>query len=247
MKKIISYLMICICCLSLCGCGNYPAMSDSDYDLVAEYAAGLLLEKSTTSGNRLMDVEDALQLLEQEKQEEVVEETVEETVIEPEEEKEEINKEEPTVIDKTESIVEVPAAPVNEAMGISALTVQFTGIEIKDSYPDGGSGFFALDAKEGNKLLVARVELINNTDSDVSVNMLENNVSFKVSLDGNGYKYAMSTLLLDDLSTYVGTIQPGKTVEVVLLSEWKESELSEMTNPYIYVKGAELSGSYPMQ
>ena len=59
MKKVISYLMIGICCFMLCGCTKYPNMKQEDYDLVAEYAAGLLLKYSETSDNRLMNIDEA--------------------------------------------------------------------------------------------------------------------------------------------------------------------------------------------
>ena len=59
MKKVISYLMIGICCFMLCGCTKYPNMKQEDYDLVAEYAAGLLLKYSESSDNRLMSIDEA--------------------------------------------------------------------------------------------------------------------------------------------------------------------------------------------
>ena len=76
---------------------------------------------------------------------------------------------------------------------------------------------------------------------------LENNVSFKVSLDGNGYQYALSTMLLDDISTYVGELAAGTSVELVLISEWKEEKISNITNPTVYIKNGELSGKYTVQ
>lgn len=243
MKKVISYLLLCICCFGLCGCTEYPNMSEADLDLVAEYAAGLLLQNSATAENRLMDVEEALLALEAEKEEEIPEEPAEEPVEEPEE----TTQPETPVIDKTEQIEETPIAPINDAMGVDLLTVQFNGYEIKDSYPDGSGAFFALDAGEGNKLLVVKLTLTNNTDSSVDINMLDNNVSYKVSLDGSGYKFALSTMLLDDLSTYVGTLGAGNTVELVLISEWKEEELANVSNPSLYIKNGERSGSYSIQ
>lgn len=243
MKKVISYLLICICCFSLCGCTPYPSMSDEDLDLVAEYAAGLLLKHSATAQNRLIDVEEALQVLEEEsKKEEPIEEPVDETEEKPEDP---IQPENP-VIDNAEQNEEVPLAPINDAMGVNSLNVQFNGYEIKDSYPDGSGAFFALDAGAGNKLLVVKLTLTNNTDNSVDINMLEQNVSFKVSLDGSGYKFVLSTMLLDDLSTYVGTLETGSSTQLVLISEWKEEDLANISSPTLYIKNGELSGNYPI-
>lgn len=247
MKKIISYLLICICCFGLCGCTDYPGMAESDYDLVAEYAAGLLLAYSDADENRLMNVEEALSVLEEEK---AAEELIpEEPVEEPEEEPvvDEQSQPDTPVIDNTEIMEEKPLAPINDAMGVDLLTVQFKGYEIVDSYPDGSGAFFALDAGMGNKLLVTKITLTNNTDSSVDINMLEKNISFKMSLDGNGYKFALSTMLLDDLSTYVGSLGSQSSVDLVLISEWKEEQLASITNPTLYIKNGELTGSYPIQ
>ena len=247
MKKNIFYLLICICCFGLCGCTEYPGMSEADYDLVAEYAAGVLLTHAEASENRLMNVEEALKVLEEEKtaEEMIPEETIEEPEDEPVEE-ESIQPETP-IVDNTEQNEETPVAPINNAIGVDTLTVQINGYDISKSYPDGSGAFFALDAGEGNKLLVTKLTLTNNTDTVVDINMLEKDVSFKLSLDGNGYKFALSTMLMDDLSTYVGTLGVGDSVELVLLSEWKEEELINISNPTLYIKNGNLSGSYLIQ
>ena len=93
MKKVISYLMISICCFVLCGCTKYPNMKQEDYDLVAEYAAGLLLKYSESSDNRLMSIDEANDIL-------TFEEAIEDVV-----EKEEEEEEEP-VVDAEETIEE---------------------------------------------------------------------------------------------------------------------------------------------
>lgn len=248
MKKVISYLMICICCFSLCGCVSYPNLSEADMDLVAEYAAGLLLQYSATSENRLVDVEDALVAVENEKTEEIEEEPVEDFIPDeiPEDNQNEEVEDEPPVTDKSEETV-VPSQPMNQVLGLSDLTIQSNGYEVKDSYPDGDSSFFALDASEGCKLVVMKYTLINNGANSVEVNMLENSATYKVALDGSGYKFALSTMLLDDLSTYVGTVASGSTVELVLISEWKEEEINNITNLTLCIQGGELSGTYQVQ
>ena len=250
MKKVLSYLMICICCFMMCGCTEHPTMKEADTDLVAEYAAGILLKHSETAENRLMDVEEAKAALEAETQKDTQEEKEdipEEVVEEQEQVPEEIIEPETPVIDNTEENEELPSAPIQDAMGVEMLTVQLNGYEIKDSYPDGSGAFFALDAGEGNKLLVVKITLINNTENSVDINMLEKNISYKMSLDGNGYKFALSTMLLDDLSTYVGTIGAGSSAELVLISEWSEELLSNISNPILYIKNGEVTGKYPLQ
>jgi len=245
MKKVVSYLIIGICCFVLCGCTKYPNMKQEDYDLVAEYAAGLLLKYSEKADNRLVEIEEAY--LELETKEEIQEEVSEEPAIEEEESQEVPIEPETPIKDNTEQNEEVSLVPIEEVMGMDNLSVLINGYEIKSSYPDASGTFFAMDASEGNKLLVAKITLINNTESGIDVNMLEQNISYKVSLDGNGYKFALSTMLLDDLSTYVGTIGAGSSVELVLISEWNEELINNISNPVLYIKNGELTGRYPLQ
>ena len=249
MKKVISYVLISMCCFMLCGCTEYPSMSDADLDLVAEYAAGILLQNSSTAQNRLMDIEEALLILEEEAQQEQGKE--EEPVEELEEEQEEIvepDLSETPVKDLAENVEEdIPSAPINNALGVDSLDVEINGYEIKDSYADGIGAFIALDAKEGHKLFVTKIILTNNTDSAIEVNMLELSTSFKISLDGNGYKYVLSTMLPDDLSTYIGKLGVGEVTELVLISEWKEEELDNITNPTLHIKNGENAGFYSIQ
>lgn len=241
MKKIISYLLISISCLFLCGCSSYPDLTTEEQELVAEYAAGVLLKHSEASGNRLVDVEDTdvieeSEVLPEEKEEEIPEEPV----VEP-------PKDDTPVIDNTEIITEECTYPINSALGVDVLSVQSNGYEIRDSYADESSAFFALDAAEGCKLLVMKYIVTNNTDSAVEMNMLSQDTSYKVALDGAKYKFALSTMLLDDLSTYVGTLAAGESVELVLISEWSEEEIQNITNLTLYLVNGDISGAYPVQ
>lgn len=246
MKKVISYLLICIFCLGLCGCTAFPNYSEEDMDLVAEYASGLLVQYSAVSDNRLVDVEEAMLTMEENEEQKEEQEEIPEEEPEMSQDETEIVPEETPVVDNTEIIEEI-TYPINDVMGVDLLTVSCNGYEVKESYPDGSGAFFALDAGDNCKLVVVKYTLINNTDSSVNVNMLESNVSFKVSLDGNGYQYALSTMLLDDISTYVGELESGTSVELVLISEWKEEEVNNITNLTVYIKNGELSGKYNVQ
>lgn len=243
MKKFISYLMICICCLGLCGCTAYPELSEEDMDLVAEYAAGLLLQHSAKAEKRLVDLEEAV--LEEEvlsQDEELIEEPEEEVVEEPVEEE----KPEADTSEMTEQEV-IPSGPINQVLGLDNITVQSNGYEVKESYSDGENGFFALDASTGCKLVIMKYTLLNQSGNSVDIDMLDSSATYKVALDGSGYKYALSTMLLDDLSTYVGTISSNESVELVLISEWKEEEVNNITNLTLYIQNGDMTGKYPVE
>lgn len=250
MKKIISYVMISICCLGLTGCASFPNLAEEDMDLVAEYAAGLLLKYSATAENRLVDVEDALLVVEEKQEEALPEPDVEDEIPDeiPEEPQEEVKENETPVTDNTETVEEtLPSQPMNQVLGLGDIEIHSNGYEIKDSYPDGTGSFFALDAGDGCKLVVMKYTLSNNSTDSIDINMLGDSITYKVALDGSGYKYALSTLLLDDLSTYVGKLDAGASVDLVLISEWKEEEISNISNLTLYIQSGDMKGTYQIQ
>ncbi len=244
MKKIVSYLLIGICCLGLTGCGSFPDLTAAQQELIAEYAAGILLKYSKTSNNRLTEVDEeaVLEKIEEENQEEVVDDEVEDT--------EQVVEDNAPVTDATQEIqIEevIVSQPMNQVLGLSDVTLQSNGYEIKDSYPEEEGMYFALDASDGYKLIVLKFSLFNSTENSIDVNMLGTSSRFKVSLNGSGYKAALSTMLLDDMSTYVGTIGAGESVDLVLISEWTEEEISNISNLTLYIQNGELSGTYTIE
>lgn len=252
MKKLISYFTICICCLGLmCGCASYPDLSDEEMDLVAEYAAGLLLKYSSKADYRLMNVDEALLAWNNEVQKETQEdkeekeEEQEEPEIPSEETPDKENEQGTSVTDNTQQ--ETVSRPINEVLGLETLSIVSNGYEIEESYQDGSEAFVSLDATEGYKLVILKYTLVNNGTESVNVNMLENSSTFRVSLDGSGYKVVKPTMLLNDFASYKGTIAPGTSVELVLLSEWKEEEINNMSNLTLYVKNDDLSGKYSVE
>lgn len=243
MKKIISYLLISICCVGLTGCGSFPEMTASEQKLIAEYAAGILLQHSEKADNRLTEVDETAVLEEVEP-----EETKEEPPVE--EPKEEMDNNDIPVIDNTRNDMpqeNVVSLPLNQIIELDNVSIQSNGYEICDTYSEGGGGYFTLDASEECKLVVLKYTLANQTQETVEINMINTAAKYKVALDGSGYKYALSTMLLDDMSTYVGTIQAGESVDVVLISEWKEAEVSNITNLTLYIENGAMVGTYPVE
>ncbi len=243
MKKIISYLLIGICCVGLTGCGSFPEMTASDQKLIAEYAAGILLQHSEKADNRLTKVDETTVLEEVEPEQPEEKPSVEEL-------QEENDNNDIPVIDKTQENTQeenVVSLPLNQTIGLDNLMIQSNGYEICDAYSEGGSGYFTLDASDGCKLVVLKYTLTNQTQETVEINMLNTSAKYKVALDGNGYKYALSTMLLDDMSTYVGSVQAGEMVDVVLISEWTESEVNNMSNLTLYIENGAMIGTYPVE
>ena len=97
--------------------------------------------------------------------------------------------------------------------------ITFVGYRITDHYPEGDTPVFALDAEEGKKLLVMSFEVANRTDTEMTVDLLSQEVVGEIELSGTEKTKVLSTLLLDDLLTFVGNVETGGSRELVLIAE----------------------------
>jgi len=206
--------------LLLTGCGTkYPDLTAEEEKMVGEYAAKLLLKYDANNRSRLI----AREALEEET---VIVET--ET---PEEQSEEQPKEETTVETPQEDVSvsgteEAPAAnmiasPEEFYELPKGISIDYQGMEICSSYPPAGAAdsYFALDATEGKSLMVLKFKIENQAQSEQKVDLLTQNVLFRITANGGYTRNTLTTMLLDDMSTYVGDLDAGEAVDVVLLAE----------------------------
>lgn len=235
MKKIRVCGLIGLCGILLCGCGSFPELTKEQEQMISEYAAGILLKHSGAYDYRLTDNEESMI---QEITDEVENDELEKTS-EPDETL--VSDKEDTVQDDS---VEETNVSMEELLGMEEIVITSKGYEVLDSYPNQAENYFALDAADGCKLLVAKYTFANHTENLVNIDMLLHSPSFKISLNGSGYRAVLPTMLLDDMSTYVGKVEAGKQIEVVLITEWKEEEVQEISQVSLYIKTDEATGTY---
>ena len=96
------------------------------------------------------------------------------------------------------------------------LLISYQGFDLLSNYKEGN--YFSIDAKPGNQLFTAKFEVKNLSDKEISVNAMEQEPTFRLSLDG-GKKWVNEdvTVLTHDLSTYYGTIDASDSIACVLL------------------------------
>ncbi len=244
-KRMIKFLLIMmIGCFGLCGCGSFPNLTANEQQLIAEYAAGILLQNSEASSNRLTDIEGVI--LEKEElipeEPDVEPEHKEEPVVDEDNNQDEVPVIDNTVDNETEML---PSMPMNELLGLETLRIQSNGYYATKSYSEDG-GFFALDASRGCQLVVINYSITNIGQETVEVDMMNTATSYKITLNGETYKSALSTMLLNDMTTYVGSIPAGETINVVLLSEWNEEEANNISNLGVRIYNNEQQGTYPV-
>ncbi len=201
--------------LLLTGCGvNYPELTAEEEVLVGEYAAKLLLKYDANNRSRLIVREELGE-----------EDSVSEEKEEPQEQPE-VSLGEPEVVEPPIEYNEAPPANMisspEEFYELSeGISIDYLGMELCDSYPAEGQAdsYFALDATEGKTLMVLKFKIENQAQSEQNVDLLTQNVLFRITANGGYTRNTLTTMLLDDMSTYVGTLGAGEAEEVVLLAE----------------------------
>ena len=182
--------------LLLSGCGNQiPDMTEEEQALIVSYAAEVVERHDSNHPSRLESEE----VVELKKEEEAQKEAKKEQL-------------------KQEEAAKAEEAKNNEASS-SETAKQNEGYELDDSYPDTGEEtYFAMDATEGQKLLVLKFLAHNVSGEDRELSMVSSGVRFKITAGGKTQN-ALTTMLLNDFSNFSETIPGNGTQELVLICE----------------------------
>lgn len=217
-------LKSCIICFfvgaCLVGCGNaIPDMTQQEQEMIVEYAASKVLEYDKNSDSKLMTLE-----LEQEVVEEVAPANEGE---QPDEIPDLLEAEDAdvTIIDNTEDGAENQNVPIETFFQLEGVEIAYNGYETTSSYPTENTEdtYFYMSATDGMQLVVLNFLVKNVTNEDVELDIAGIKPRFKIEINGVT-KNALTTLLLNDMSYYKGTIQAGENVELVLVCEMPVEE-----------------------
>lgn len=202
-----------LCMALFTGCGAaLPPMTDEQQDAIAEYAAALVMRHTRDYSSRLVD----LSLYEEKEPEETKEPEsggMDETADTP-------------VIDNTgnsdnsgDAMAYQSIDPLLVPEGVS---ITYTGSRLLDSYPDSNGDeapYFALDASTGKKLLVMSFSLQNTTGEEKNLDIYSIAPRCAIKINDAERTHVISTMLLDDLSTFEGSLAAGGEIPLVLLAE----------------------------
>ncbi|GFI02688.1 hypothetical protein IMSAGC005_01519 [Lachnospiraceae bacterium] len=211
------------------GCGNaIPELNDQQQELVVEYAAGMALKYDVNRESKLVEL-----TLEQEEtdpapadetpEQEAVPDTEKAGEADTNEDQQQEALPDVAVIDNTQS------TSIEAFLNLDSVTFTYTGCETYDFYPDQNQEefYFVMNATQGNKLLVLKFMAENISGTEAVLDMNQSETRYTLMVNGER-KNALTTMLLNDLAYYQGTIAPGESVELVLVCE-VSSEQAEMT------------------
>lgn len=214
-KKGIVCVLLCGAMLLFTGCGEEPYnLSDEDQAKVADYVAHVVTKYNGSQSEGLIAIEPE----EIQPEEETKAETTEET--EKEESAKKQEKKDASVETKTETVSLKKALKLE-----TGLDASFTRYDLMDSYVE--SDYFAMNAMSGKTYLVIHINLTAE-GADTSCDMLSKNLNFRAVINGEKEVGAQTSILLNDLSTYQGTIAQGSPQDCVLLFETEKESVENI-------------------
>lgn len=220
-NRLIVYIMT-IAMVILSGCGSAVALTEEQNDLVAEYAAGLLVKYN--NGHTMGLVSDkSLDM-------ELLYATATPTPIPTPEPVEEILPEEEVsedgLVDDISSggddsgsnNVAISLVPLNEAFGLNGAQLTYVFYELCDTYPTMGDDLvMSMNASPGNQLLIVHMNLVNPTADTASFATNLAGKKVRALINGQDKIRADVTLLSNDLINYSGTLESMSGEDVVLV------------------------------
>lgn len=208
--------------MSLCGCGNaIPSLSEEQEALVVEYASTAVLKHDANYQGKLVDLS-AITNEEEVPPEEITQAPAEETNIPEEPAPVQEPQPEADSAAQQEEEVQVNAEQI---LGLQNVSLICSGYEVDEFYPKNGNEiYFVMNATPGNNLLVVKFTLKNLLNEEQDIQIQPGTVRVKINLNGEE-KNALTTMLLNDLATYQGTLGPDEETELVVVGEYPVEEL----------------------
>ncbi len=221
-RKSIILVMLSFCIFGLTGCTKVIDLTDEETQLIAEYAAELLLKYDINYVDRIDEGEKKeKELLSEEMQ------TTQETTQMPPEQVQESTEvlEQKEEHESTESDAEEekPVAQIEtdvaKILGFEDVTITFRDYVVVDKYPatDEQGEFIYLEASQGYQLLVLQFDVKNTTSDIVNLSLIDEEVDYKIVCNETKAAKPMLTILMNDLGTYEANVQPDTQEEAVLI------------------------------
>ncbi len=106
---------------------------------------------------------------------------------------------------------------LTEAIGVEGVTFLYKGAKVSTDYRSGE--VYDLTPDEGNELLVMRIKAKNTTDKDITLTLPNLGLRFEAGYEGVTAT-SQATLLLNDLTTFDGTIRADRSKNLVILFQF---------------------------
>ena len=241
-KNMVCGALLCAMMLSMTACGNeIPDLTEEESQRIGEYAAVTLLKYDANNRSRLVDPEVVIAKLEKEAAKETTKASQEEGKAE------ETGSTGTTEVTMPTAQEEITARMEDFFDLPEGVSITYEDYMVADSYPEDGveDDYFALDASMGKKLLVLRFHRTNGSAQEETIDVLNTNSRYIITVNDSIRANALTTMLPNDMSTYEETLEPGQSQGLVLLLEVNEDVADAVQTIALRLKNA--SNEYTIQ
>lgn len=232
--------------MAMTGCGNQiPDLTEEQAQQIGEYAAITLLKYDANHRSRLVDqsVIEEYDAKEKELQEQAPQATTESTPegMKPVDDTPTIEVGDNDTVNTVSSLEELFVLP-------DGVTIAYTGHSVCDSYTgEVSEEFFALDASSGKKLLVLDFAITNQSAQVQYIELFSKTAVYNITINENYSEQALTTMLMNDLSTFSGEIAAGETKGAVLLIEIEENVSGNISSVILNLKNESKTSTIQLQ
>lgn len=224
--KIIGVLAISACMLTGC-IDSMPDMTEEQSELVAEYAADMLLKYSPNYHYRIAD-EEEVESAEAEMETSQEEETTQEES-QPSQDLSQTGSGETVSVGAETSVEDGAEYDLAAFFGMDQFSIMYASCEVTDAYPNAESGVgFSVTAPQGYNLLVLHFDVENLGEEAAQCDLFDQISKVSVNVNDAGYVQALSTLLTNDLTTYMEDIPAGEVADAVVVVPVEQTDLDEI-------------------
>lgn len=231
-KKGLVSILLCGVMLSTAGCGTKPYdLSSEEQEKVAAYAAHVVTRYNDRQDEGLIKIQQ--------------EDLSKEDTTESKEQQTDTKDKQETSADPAKNTTADAEKPKTEIVSLrqalkleDGLDASFENYDVTDSYVE--SDYFAMNATAGKTFLAVHINL-KATGGDIECDMLKKNLKYRVVINGDKTVAAQTSILLNDLGTYQGTIAGGSTQECVLLFETEKQNVENITSLQLKVSDGSTS------
>ena len=224
--KIIGVLAISACMLTGC-IDSMPDMTEEQSELVAEYAADMLLKYSPNYHYRIADEEEVASA-EAEMETSQEEETTQEES-QPSQDLSQTGSGETVSVGAETSVEDGSEYDLAAFFGMDQFSIMYASCEVTDAYPNAESGVgFSVTAPQGYNLLVLPFDVENLGEEAAQCDLFDQISKVSVNVNDAGYVQALSTLLTNDLTTYMEDIPAGEVADAVVVVPVEQTDLDEI-------------------
>lgn len=224
--KIIGVLAISACMLTGC-IDSMPDMTEEQSELVAEYAADMLLKYSPNYHYRIADEEEVASA-EAEMETSQEEETTQEES-QPSQDLSQTGSGETVSVGAETSVEDGSEYNLATFFGMDQFSIRYASCEVTDAYPKAESGAgFSVTAPQGYNLLILHFDVENLGEEAAQCDLFDQINKVRVNVNDAGYVQALSTLLTNDLTTYMEDIPAGEVADAVVAVPVEQTDLDEI-------------------